>query len=107
MRDMMSMMKKAKEMQEKMQTIQEELKKIEVMGSAGGGLVNITLNGQNVITAVHIDPSLLTPEEVEVLEDLIMAAYNEAKAKMEAIVAEKTKSITAGLPLPSGFKLPF
>ncbi|WP_273759872.1 YbaB/EbfC family nucleoid-associated protein [Bartonella sp. ML70XJBT.G] len=107
MRDMMSVMKKAKEMQEKMQTIQEELKKIEVMGSAGGGLVSITLNGQNIITAIHIDPSLLTPEEVEVLEDLIMAAYNEAKAKMEVIVAEKTKSITAGLPLPPGFKLPF
>lgn len=107
MRDMMNIMKKAKEMQEKMQQMREELAKIEAIGTAGGGLVSITLNGQNIITAIHIDPSLLTPEEVEVLEDLIMAAYNEARAKIEVAIEERTKSITAGLPLPSGFKLPF
>lgn len=101
MRNMMSMMKKVKEAQEKLQKIQEELKKIEAIGSAGGGLVSVTLNGQNVITMVHIDPSLLTPEEAEVLEDLIMAAYNEAKGKIEAIMMEKTQSITAGLPISS------
>ncbi|EJF75427.1 YbaB/EbfC family nucleoid-associated protein [Bartonella alsatica] len=107
MRDMMSMMKKAKEMQEKMQKVQEELAKLQVIGTAGGGLVNITLNGKNIITAIQIDPSLLTPEEVEILEDLIMAAYNEARVKIEIAIEEKTKSITAGIPLPSGFKLPF
>lgn len=107
MRDMMNIMKKAKEMQEKMQQMREELVKIEAIGTAGGGLVSITLNGQNIITVIHIDPSLLTPEEVEVLEDLIMAAYNEARAKIEVAIEERTKSITAGLPLPSGFKLPF
>ncbi|WP_208440271.1 YbaB/EbfC family nucleoid-associated protein [Bartonella raoultii] len=107
MRDMMNMMKKAKEMQEKMQQMQEELAKIQVIGTAGGGLVNVTLNGKNIITAIQIDPSLLTPEEAEVLEDLIMAAYNEARAKIEVAIEEKTKSIMAGIPLPPNFKLPF
>lgn len=107
MRDMMSMMKKAKEMQEKMQKIQKEVANLQVTGTSGGGLVNITLNGANIITGIEIDPSLLKPEEVEILEDLIMAAYNEAKAKIEIAIEEKTKNITAGLPLPSGFKLPF
>ncbi|WP_375653783.1 MULTISPECIES: YbaB/EbfC family nucleoid-associated protein [unclassified Bartonella] len=107
MREMMSMMKKAKEMQEKMQKIQEEIANLQATGTAGGGLVNITLNGKNIITAIQIDPSLLNPEEAEILEDLIMAAYNEARTKIEIAIEEKTKSITAGLPLPSAFKLPF
>ncbi|GAA4663348.1 YbaB/EbfC family nucleoid-associated protein [Bartonella pachyuromydis] len=107
MRNMMNIMKQAKEMQEKMQKMREELAKLQVIGTAGGGLVSITLNGHNVITAIQIDPSLLTPEEVEVLEDLIMAAYNEAKAKIEIAIEERTRHITAGMPLPSGFKLPF
>ncbi|EJF83157.1 YbaB/EbfC family nucleoid-associated protein [Candidatus Bartonella washoeensis] len=107
MRDMMSMMKKAKEVQEKMQQIQEEIANLQVTGIAGGGLVSVTLNGKNTITAIKIDPSLLKPEETEILEDLIMAAYNEAKTKIQMAIEEKTKSMTAGLPLPSGFKLPF
>ncbi|WP_375610539.1 MULTISPECIES: YbaB/EbfC family nucleoid-associated protein [unclassified Bartonella] len=107
MREMMSMMKKAKEMQEKMQKIQEEMANLQVVGVAGGGLVSVTLNGKNTITAIQIDPSLLKPEESEILEDLVMAAHNEAKAKIEMAMEEKTKSMTAGLPLPSGFKLPF
>ncbi|WP_375681337.1 YbaB/EbfC family nucleoid-associated protein [Bartonella sp. AP60NXGY] len=107
MREMMSMIKKAKEMQEKMQKIQEEIANLQAVGTAGGGLVNITLNGKNIITAIQIDPSLLKPEEAEILEDLIMAAYNEARTKIEVAIEEKTKSMTAGLPLPSGFKLPF
>ncbi|EJF81385.1 DNA-binding protein, YbaB/EbfC family [Candidatus Bartonella washoeensis] len=107
MRDMMSMMKKAKEVQEKMQQIQEEIANLQVTGIAGGGLVSVTLNGKNTITAIKIDPSLLKPEETEILEDLIMAAYNEAKTKIQMAMEEKTKSMTAGLPLPSGFKLPF
>ncbi|WP_336294497.1 YbaB/EbfC family nucleoid-associated protein [Bartonella sp. CB169] len=106
MREMMNMMKKAKEMQEKMQEIQKEIANLEAVGSAGGGLVNITLSGKSTITAIKIDPSLLKPEENEIIQDLIMAAYNEARAKIEAAIEEKTKSITLGLPLPSGFKLP-
>ncbi|WP_019219926.1 YbaB/EbfC family nucleoid-associated protein [Bartonella florencae] len=107
MRDMMNMMKKAKEMQEKIQKVQEEIAKLQVIGTAGAGLVNVTLNGKNIITKLHIDPSLLIPKEVEILEDLIVAAYNDARAKIEIAIEEKTKNITAGLPLPSGLKLPF
>ncbi|OPB29022.1 YbaB/EbfC family nucleoid-associated protein [Bartonella sp. WD12.1] len=107
MRDMMGMMKKAKEMQEKMQQMQDDLANLHITGTAGGGLVSITLNGKNTISAIKIDPSLINPEEVEILEDLIMAAHNEAKAKIETAIAEKTQSITAGLPIPPGFKLPF
>ncbi|AGF74052.1 hypothetical protein BAnh1_01600 [Bartonella australis AUST/NH1] len=109
MRDMMSMMKKAKEMQEKMRQIQDEIANLQITGTAGGGLVSVTLNGQNTITAIKIDPSLIKPEDTEILEDLIMAAHNEAKVKIEAAAAEKNQRITvelAGLPLPPGFKLP-
>ncbi|AGF75363.1 YbaB/EbfC family nucleoid-associated protein [Bartonella vinsonii] len=106
MRNMMNMMKKAKEMQEKMQQIQEEMANMQAIGSAGGGLVSITLNGKNAIIAIQIDPSLLNPEEAEILEDLIVAAHHEAKIKIEMAIEEKTKSIAAGLPLPSGLKLP-
>ncbi|WP_297326626.1 YbaB/EbfC family nucleoid-associated protein [uncultured Bartonella sp.] len=107
MRDMMGMMKKAKEMQAKMQAMQEEMVNIQETGTSGGGLVNVTLTGQGTIQAIKIDSSLVKPEEVEILEDLIMAAHNEAKAKIENTMAEKTKAITAGLPIPPGFKLPF
>ncbi|EJF87430.1 UPF0133 protein [Bartonella vinsonii subsp. arupensis OK-94-513] len=106
MRNMMNMMKKAKEVQEKMQKMQEEMANMQAIGSAGGGLVSITLNGKNAIIAIQIDPSLLNPEEAEILEDLIVAAHNEAKMKIEIAIEEKTKSIAAGLPLPSGLKLP-
>lgn len=107
MRDMMGMMKKAKEMQAKMQAMQEEMVNIQETGTSGGGLVSVTLTGQGTIQAIKIDPSLVKPEEVEILEDLIMAAHNEAKAKIENAMTEKTKAITAGLPIPPGFKLPF
>lgn len=104
---MMNIMKKAKEMQSKMQQIQDEMANLQVTGTAGGGLVSITLNGNNTISAVKIDPALIKPEESEILEDLIMAAHNEAKAKIETAIAEKTQSVTAGLPIPPGFNLPF
>ncbi|WP_142415892.1 YbaB/EbfC family nucleoid-associated protein [Bartonella massiliensis] len=107
MREMMSMMKKAKEMKEKMQQIQEEMANLQATGTAGGDLVSITLNGKNIIIAIQIDPSLLKPEETEILADLIMAAHNEARTKIDNALEEKTKNMTAGLPLPSGFKLPF
>ncbi|WP_332065355.1 YbaB/EbfC family nucleoid-associated protein [Bartonella sp. CB189] len=100
MRNMMSIMKKTKEMQKKMQQIQEEIANLQMTGISGGGLVSVTLNGKNTIISIKIDPSLINPEEAEILEDLIMAAYNEAKVKIEAAVAEKTQKITAGLSLP-------
>ncbi|WP_279100174.1 YbaB/EbfC family nucleoid-associated protein [Bartonella apis] len=107
MRDMMGMMKKAKEMQAKMQAMQDEMANIQETGTSGGGLVSVTLTGQGTVSAIKIDPSLVKTDEVEILEDLIMAAHNEAKGKIENTMAEKTKEITAGLPIPPGFKLPF
>ena len=76
-------------------------------GSAGGGLVNVTLNGRGEMRKIKIDPSLADPNEVEVLEDLIVAACNDAKAKTEAYVQEEMGKLTGGLPLPPGFKMPF
>jgi len=107
MRDMMGMMKKAKEMQEKMATLQEEIANLEEEGEAGGGMVKVRLNGQSHIVAIKIDPQLMTPEETEILEDLIVAAHRQAKDQLEESIAEKTQSLTAGLPIPPGFKLPF
>jgi len=107
MRDMMGMMKKAKEMQSKMAKMQEEIASMEIEAASGGGMVRVTLNGQGHIVAIKIDPNLNRPEETEILEDLIMAAHNEAKVQIETAVAEKTQSLTAGLPVPPGFKLPF
>ncbi|WP_455475964.1 YbaB/EbfC family nucleoid-associated protein [Bartonella sp. B17] len=100
MQNIMNLMKNTKEMQKKMQEIQREIASLEVTGVAGGGLVNITLNGQNIMTVIKIDPSLLNPEEAEILEDLITAAYNEARTKLEMAIAERTQRITAGLSLP-------
>jgi DNA-binding YbaB/EbfC family protein len=107
MRDLMGMMGKVKEMQEKMGQLQEEIADSIVEGSSGGGLVKVTLNGKGVMQGLTIDPSLLKEDEVEVLEDLLVAAHNDAKGKAEAISAEKTAELTAGLPLPPGMKLPF
>ncbi|PRD44176.1 YbaB/EbfC family nucleoid-associated protein [Phyllobacterium phragmitis] len=107
MRDMMGMLKQAKEMQAKMEAMQEEIANLEATGSSGGGLVNVTLSGKGVMSTLKIDPSLLKEDEAEILEDLIIAAHNEAKTKIEALMAEKTQALTAGLPLPPGFKLPF
>ena len=107
MKDIMGMMGKVKEMQEKMQTMQAELENIEVEGVSGAGMVTVTLSGKGVMKKLAIDPSLITPDDVEMLEDLIMAAHNDAKAKSEAAMAEKTQELTAGLPIPPGMKLPF
>ena len=107
MRDMMGMLSKAKEMQAKMQAMQEEIAQMEVSATSGGGLVNLTLLGKGTLTSLKIDPSLLKEGEGEILEDLIIAAHNDAKAKLEAMMAEKTQALTAGLPIPPGMKLPF
>ncbi len=107
MKDLMGLMGKAKEMQEKMQAMQDEIAELEVSGTSGGGLVTITLSGKGEMKSLSIDPSLFKEDDVEILEDLILAAHNEAKAKTEAAMQEKTKELTAGLPLPPGMKLPF
>lgn len=107
MKDIMGLMGKVKEMQSKMQEMQEGLSSLEITGQAGGGLVKVTLNGKGTLTATDIDHSLLKGEEKEILEDLIVAAHADAKGRLEQLVAEEMKSITGGLPLPPGFQLPF
>ncbi|MBA4781762.1 MAG: YbaB/EbfC family nucleoid-associated protein [Rhizobiales bacterium] len=107
MKDIMGLMKKATEMQARMQEMQAEAAATEIAGTSGGGLVTVTLNGKGDLRGVAIDPSLLKPEEAEILEDLIVAAHADAKAKSEAMMQEKMQSLTAGLPLPPGMKLPF
>ena len=107
MRDIMGMMGKVKEMQAKMENLQTEIASLEVEGKSGGGLVTVTLDGKGQMTSLKIDPSLFKEDDVEILEDLIVAAHKDAKDKAEAETAEKTKALTAGLPIPPGFKLPF
>jgi len=103
---MAGLMKQAQEMQEKMQKIQEELQQAEVTGQAGAGLVSVVMNGRHDVKRVSLDDSLLQ-EDKEILEDLIAAAVNDAVRKIEANNQQKMASMTAGIPLPPGFKLPF
>jgi DNA-binding YbaB/EbfC family protein len=105
--DMMDMMKKAKELQGKMEELQAEVSAMEVAGSSGGGLVTVVMTGKSEMKRVKIDPSLLKPEEAEIVEDLIVAAVNDARAKAEAALADKMRELTGGLQLPPGMKLPF
>lgn len=107
MRDIMGMMGKVKEMQSKMEQMQAEIAALEVDGTSGGGLVTVKLNGKGEMIGVKIDPSLFKEDDVEILEDLVVAAHKDAKGKAETVAAEKTKALTAGLPIPPGFKLPF
>jgi DNA-binding YbaB/EbfC family protein len=105
MKDLMGVMKQVGEMQARMQKMQEELGALEIEGQAGAGLVKATLSGKGDVKRLHIDPSLMKPEEVEILEDLIVAAAQDAKAKLEAQLQAKMQEITGGLPLPPGLKL--
>lgn len=107
MKNLSQMMKQAQEMQAKMNEMQERLGEIEVQGQSGAGLVKVTLNGKGEMKALKIDRSLADPEEVEVLEDLIVAAFADAKAKVETTIQEETQKLMGGLKLPPGLKLPF
>lgn len=101
------MMKQAQKMQAKMAELQEHLKTIEVEGSSGGGLVKIAADGKGTVKKVKVDPTLLDPQEVEVLEDLLVAAFHDAQAKAEDKASEEMSKITGGLKLPGNMKLPF
>ena len=101
------MMQQAAEMQKKLKEAQENLANVEVEGTSGGGLVKVIINGRNEIKKVDIDQSLIKPEEKEILEDLIVAAINEGRKKVEETAAEQMKNVTGGMNLPPGFKLPF
>jgi nucleoid-associated protein EbfC len=107
MRDLMNLMKSAGELQEKMASLQEELKAEEATGVSGGGLVSVTLGGKGDMRAVVIDPSLIADGDKSIIEDLIIAAHADAKGKIETIMSERMSELTAGLPLPPGMKLPF
>ena len=102
---MFDIMKKAKELQTKMAQIQEELAQTEIEGLSGGGMVKVILNGKGEMKGLTLDPSLLKEDEAEILEDLIIAAHQDAKTKVEEHAAEKMKEATGDLPIPPGMKL--
>ncbi|HKT17895.1 MAG TPA: YbaB/EbfC family nucleoid-associated protein [Stellaceae bacterium] len=107
MKNLGQMLKQAQEMQSRMAELQAQLAGVELTGSAGGGLVHVTLNGKGEMKKVKIDRSLMVADETEVLEDLILAAANDAKSRVEAHVAAEMQKLTGGLQLPPGMKLPF
>ena len=107
MKDLLGLMGKAKEMQARFQAMQEEIATMEATGQSGGGLVEATLTGKFEMKKLKIDPSLFKEEEIEILEDLILAAHNDARSRVEALMQEKTREMTAGLPIPPGMKMPF
>lgn len=105
MKNLGNLMKQAQELQARMAAVQDELESMEIAGQSGGGLVTVTLSGKGDMKAVSIDPSLVKPDEVEILEDLVAAAHADAKARMERTVADKMKEVTGNLPLPPGMNL--
>ncbi len=105
MKNISDMMKQAQEMQGRIQEMQGQLDTLEVKGTSGAGLVTVTLNGKGDMTGLEIEPSLENPHEVEILEDLIVAAHPDAKTKIEAMLQDKMKDLTGGLPIPPGMKL--
>ena len=107
MKNLGQMMKQAQEMQSKMNEMQNKLAEMEVIGSSGAGMIEVTLSGKSNVRKIKIDPSLINPSDPEVLEDLIVAAFNDAKSKVEVKVSDKMAEMTGGIQLPPGFKLPF
>jgi len=107
MKNLGNLMKQAQEMQAKMQEMQDRLAEIEIDGTAGAGLVTVTLNGKGDMRGMKIDPSIFTSGDAEVVEDLIVAAHNDARVKSEQRMQEEMSKVTGGLNLPPGMKLPF
>jgi len=107
MNNLVQMLKQAQQMQARMTEMQAKLAEIEVTGSAGGGMVQVTLNGKGEVKKLKLDKSAVDPNETEVLEDLILAAFNDAKARADRLAAEEMEKLTGGLKLPPGMKLPF
>jgi nucleoid-associated protein EbfC len=105
MPDFLGLMKQATELKSKMEAMQAELDQIEVEGAAGGGMIKVRMTAKGEVKAVTLDPSLMKPEEVEIVEDLIVTALGDARRKAEAMLQDKMKSLTGGLPLPPGLKL--
>lgn len=107
MKNIGNLMKQAQQMQGKMAEMQAKLAEMEVSGAAGGGMVQVTVNGKGEMRKLKIDPSLCSADEVEVLEDLVVAAFNDAKGKAESLMQAEMQKLTGGLNLPAGLKLPF
>ncbi len=107
MKNIGKMMKQAQEMQGKMSEMQATLEKAECTGQSGGGLVSVTLNGKGNMKALKIDPSIFSSDDAEIVEDLIIAAFNDAKRKVEDYSQSEMAKITGGMQLPEGFNLPF
>lgn len=107
MKNIGQLMKQAQAMQEKMAEMQAQLEAVEMTGLAGGGVIAVTLNGKGELKQVKIDKSLVDPDEVEVLEDLLVAAFADAKRKVSTHAEQEMQKLTGGLQLPGGFKLPF
>ena len=107
MKNLMGMMKQMGEMQARVQQMQEELAAMEILGQAGAGLVKVTLTGKGEMKKISIDPTLMKPDEAEILEDLIVAAHGDARTKVDARLKEETSKMMGGVELPAGFKLPF
>src|SRR5579859_6667471 len=105
MADFLGMMKQAMELQSKMKALQDELAQVEVTGTSGGGLVTAVMTAKMEVKSLKIDPSLVKPDEAEVLEDLVVAALNDARRKAETAMQDKMASLTGGLQLPPGFGL--
>lgn len=107
MKDIGKLFKQAQEMQSRMADMQTQLEALEVAGQSGGGMVTVTLNGKGNMKSVAIDPSLLNGDEAELLEDLLVAAHNDAKGRVEEKMQEEMQKLTGGMALPPGFKMPF
>ncbi len=107
MKNLGNLMKQAKAMQENMEKMQAELEELEVSGESGGGMVRVTMTAKGVLTSVKTDPSIIDPSDPEMLEDLILAAHNDAKRRADETMKEKMSQMTGGLELPAGMKLPF
>jgi nucleoid-associated protein EbfC len=107
MKNLTDIMKQVQSMQSRMGEMQEKLESLSVTGQAGAGLVSVTMTGKSQMTGITIDPSLMQPQEREILEDLIVTAVADAKAKAEALMAVEMKQVTGGMPIPPGFKMPF
>ncbi len=107
MKNIGQMMKQAQQMQARMAEMQARLDQVEMTGASGGGMVQVTLNGKGELRKIKLEKALIDPNEVEVLEDLIVAAFADAKARVETHVAEEMSKLTGGLKLPPGMKLPF
>jgi len=105
--NLQKMLKQAQEMQQKLAEVQAKLEAEETEGSSGGGMVVMRLNGKGNLLKVAIDPKLIDPSEKEMLEDLIVAAFNDAKGKVESNMSEQMNKVAGGLGLPTGLKMPF